>query len=100
MDQTLNESHRSKVQEFLRKHRIGLLTLLFTDIVGSTRLKQVLGDAAAVMHIKRRHQLLRDLLKGFGEAEEISTAGDSFFIVFARPSDALRFALLLQSRLR
>lgn len=100
MDSSLNSSDRSKVHEFLRKHRIGLLTLLFTDIVGSTKLKQTLGDAEAVMHIKRHHQLLRDLLGEFVEAEEISTAGDSFFVVFARPSDALRFALLLQSRLR
>jgi len=30
---------RAKVEEFQRKHRIGLLTLLFTDLVGSTKLK-------------------------------------------------------------
>src|SRR5580693_9157985 len=35
---------RAKVEEFQRKHRAGLLTLLFTDIVDSTKLKQRLGD--------------------------------------------------------
>jgi class 3 adenylate cyclase len=35
---------RAKVEEFQRKHRIGLLTLLFTDIVDSTKLKQTFGD--------------------------------------------------------
>lgn len=100
MEASLNTLQRTRVQEFLRKHRIGLLTLLFTDIVGSTKLKQSLGDAEAVMHIKQHHEVVRGLLKEFPDAEEISTAGDSFFVVFARPSDALKFALYLQSGLR
>ena len=36
---------RAKVEEFQRKHRTGLLTLLFTDIVDSTKLKQSLEIA-------------------------------------------------------
>lgn len=92
--------HRAKVEEFRRKHRIGLLTLLFTDLVGSTKLKQELGDEQAVIVIQRHHALVREILSRFKEAEEIETAGDSFFIVFAKPSDAVRFSLMLQNRLR
>ncbi len=91
---------RGRVEEFLRQHRLGLLTLLFTDMVGSTKLKQDLGDQEAVHLIKGHHALVRGLLTEFPEAEEIDTAGDSFFIVFAKPSDAVRFSLLLQSQLR
>jgi class 3 adenylate cyclase/outer membrane lipoprotein-sorting protein/tRNA A-37 threonylcarbamoyl transferase component Bud32 len=91
---------QAKVAEFLRKHRIGLLTLLFTDTAGSTRLKQELGDLAAVPLIQKHNCVVRELLRGFREAEEIETAGDSFFIVFAKPSDAVRFALMLEARLR
>jgi class 3 adenylate cyclase len=29
---------RDKVQEFQRSHRVAVLTLVFTDIIGSTRL--------------------------------------------------------------
>ena len=39
------------------------------------------------------------VLQTFKEAQDISTAAGSFFIVFARPSDAVKFSLLLQSRL-
>jgi hypothetical protein len=39
---------RAKVEEFQRKHRTGLLTLLFTDIVDSIKLKQTFGDREAV----------------------------------------------------
>ncbi|MEW6155904.1 MAG: protein kinase, partial [Verrucomicrobiota bacterium] len=92
--------HRDQVAQFQRKHRVGLVTLVFTDIVGSTQIKQQYGDREGIALIHRHHQLLRELLHCFPEAEEISTAGDSFFLVFARPSDAAKFALLLNARLR
>lgn len=91
---------RSKVEEFQRRHRSGLLTLLFTDLVGSTQLKQTLGDHEAVALIQQHRTIVRAILRGFKEGEEIETAGDSFFIVFAKPSDAVQFSLLVQSRLR
>ena len=50
--------------------------------------------------IDGHHSRLRTLLKRFPEAEEIGTAGDSFFIVFAKPSDAVRFSLLAQHESR
>ena len=98
----MNASSESltRAEEFLRRNRIALLTMLFTDIVDSTRLKQDLGDHAAIDLIQRHHSVVRDLLEQFPEAEEIDTAGDSFFIVFSKPSDAVRFALNLQNALR
>src|SRR5512137_2295254 len=92
-------SRASSASEPEGKHRTGLLTLLFTDVVGSTQLKAALGDQSAVSLIQSHHALVRDLLRRFTEAEEISTAGDSFLLAFARPSDALRFALQLQRQL-
>ncbi|MDA1277918.1 MAG: DUF4384 domain-containing protein [Verrucomicrobia bacterium] len=91
---------RGRVEEFQRTHRIGLLTLLFTDMVGSTKLKQQLGDVAAVAMMQRHHELVRQILQWFPEGLEISTSGDSFFLVFAKPSDAVRFSLMLQAQLR
>jgi class 3 adenylate cyclase len=73
-----------RVEEFRRKHRIGLLTLLFTDMVGSTRLKQVLGDAEGFDLIRKHHALVRSILSEFPEGEEIGTAGDSFFRFFGK----------------
>ncbi len=92
--------HRAKVEEFQRKHRVGLLTLLFTDVVDSVKLKQALGDQVAVPAIQQHHAVIREVLGQFGEGEEIETAGDSFFIVFTKPSDAVKFSLLVQARIR
>ena len=71
-----NQAQRAKVDAFLHRHRIGLLTLLFTDIIGSTKLKSDLGDGKAVEMILRHHAILREILRQFKEGEEIETAGD------------------------
>lgn len=40
-----------RIQAFSRKHQTGLVTLVFTDLVGSTQLKQRLGDWLGVRRI-------------------------------------------------
>lgn len=72
-----------------------LLTLVFTDLVGSVELKGRLGDQAAVERIARHHQHLRGLVEGCG-GREIDCAGDGFFLTFETPSTAVDFALRLQ----
>ena len=39
------------------------------------------------------HPRRSELLRHFREGQEISTAGDSFFLVFAKPSDAVKLSL-------
>jgi class 3 adenylate cyclase len=63
-------------------------------------LKNDLGDPQAIALIRRHHSLVRTLLADFPESEEIERAGDSFFLVFAKPSDAVKFAVIFQARLR
>jgi class 3 adenylate cyclase/Flp pilus assembly protein TadD/TolB-like protein len=98
--EALDAGGEGRVQAFGRKHQTGLVTLVFTDLVGSTQLKQRLGDWLGVRRIQEHHDAVRRILADFPEAAEISTAGDSFFLVFARPSDAVLFALRLQRQLR
>ncbi|MDQ7781075.1 MAG: protein kinase, partial [Planctomycetota bacterium] len=91
---------RILVEQFRRRHRTSLLTLLFTDLVGSTKLKQTRGDSEAVAAMQAHASVVRTELREFAEAQEISTAGDSFFCLFLRPSDAVAFALRIQHRTR
>ena len=48
----LTPEQRRAVEEFRQSHRTGVLALLFTDVVGSTEIKQQLGDAAGVEFIQ------------------------------------------------
>ena len=97
---TKDSGVRSRVDEFRKKHRTSLLTLLFTDLVGSTQLKQTRGDQEAVALMQANASCVRELLASVPEAQEISTAGDQFFCIFVRPSDAAAFALKLQAAMR
>jgi len=89
-----------QVAAFFEKHRTGLLTIVFTDLVDSTALMQRLGNQAGATFLRRRRLLVREVLAGFPQGEEIETAGDSFLLVFSKPSDAVRFALTLQAKSR
>lgn len=100
MDAPAPTLRREALESFQRKHRLGRLTVVFTDIVGSTDLKQMLGDVAAQALVDAHHDLVRAILSEFHDAQEIETAGDSFLLVFAQPADAVTFALRLQAGLR
>ena len=101
--QMLSESSAldaEQVAAFFTKHRTGLVTLMFTDLVDSSGLLRKLGDQAGATFMQRRRQLLRETLRILPEGEEIETAGDSFLLAFTKPSEAVRFALQVQARLR
>ncbi|MSU34246.1 MAG: adenylate/guanylate cyclase domain-containing protein [Pedosphaera sp.] len=100
MNLSLASESTSTVEPVQQGHRTGLVTLVFTDIIGSTALKQQLGDRQAVALIQKHHAVVRELVASFEDARVISTAGDSFFLVFAKLSDAVKFALQLLTQLR
>jgi RimJ/RimL family protein N-acetyltransferase/class 3 adenylate cyclase len=69
----------------------GTVTFLFTDIEGSTRLLQELGnDYGQVVADHRR--LLRDVFQRAG-GHEVDTQGDAFFYSFTRARDAVLAAV-------
>jgi class 3 adenylate cyclase len=75
------------------------LTLLFTDIVGSTQAIVDLGDERWRALLGRYRALVRRELTRFG-GREINTAGDAFFATFSRPMAGLRCALAIRPALR
>ncbi len=72
----------------------GTVTFLFTDIEGSTRLLESLGDAYLGL-LERHHALLREAIAA-GEGTEISTEGDAFFAVFPSAPRAVAAATQAQ----
>ncbi|MFL5586261.1 MAG: ATP-binding protein, partial [Ktedonobacteraceae bacterium] len=75
----------------------GTVTLLFTDIEGSTRLLQRLGEHYAAVLADCRH-LLRSLFQQY-HGHEVDTQGDAFFVAFARATDAISAAIDIQRAL-
>lgn len=74
---------------------IGVQTLLFTDLVGSTRFYEVEGDTVAFTEVKEH------FTRAYGAVKEndgavVKTIGDAVMAAFAHPADALRAAVELQ----
>jgi predicted ATPase/class 3 adenylate cyclase len=76
----------------------GTLTLLFTDIEGSTRLLQRLGGARYGSVLGVHHRILRGAISGWNGVE-VKTEGDSFFAVFPQIADAVTAAVEAQRAL-
>jgi len=68
-----------------------LATLLFTDIVDSTRMQAALGDSGWSELVRRHHALIRDLIARFRGIEQ-DTAGDGFYVRFDGPARAVACA--------
>jgi predicted ATPase len=63
------------------------LTLLFTDIEGSTRLLHELGPARYADALAEHRRILREAAAAYGGVE-VDTQGDAFFIAFPTPAGA------------
>jgi adenylate cyclase len=79
----------------LERNSGGVVTLLFTDLVGSTELLDRLGDDDAE-DVRRRHfTLLRQALSD-NRGSEVKNLGDGLMASFTSPLDALHCAVAMQ----
>ena len=76
-----------------------LAVLIFTDIVGSTDLKNKLGMAGYSQVLARHNELFEVALTDFTGAKIIKHTGDGYFATFPTASEAVKFALAFQSRM-
>jgi predicted ATPase/class 3 adenylate cyclase len=72
----------------------GTVTFLFTDIAGSTRLAQELGDGWPPL--LERHREIARAAWAEQHGVEIGTEGDSFFVVFSSAPQAVAAAVAAQ----
>ncbi len=73
----------------------GLITVLFTDVEGSTALTQRLGDARARDLLREHERIVREALKAHG-GSEVKTMGDGFMASFSSATKALECAIAMQ----
>jgi class 3 adenylate cyclase len=75
-----------------------LLTILFTDLVGSTERVAQLGDLRWRQLLEEHNAAVRRVLARYG-GREIDRAGDGFLATFEGPARAVRAALAIVSEL-
>ncbi|TMC71750.1 MAG: adenylate/guanylate cyclase domain-containing protein [Chloroflexi bacterium] len=93
-DGQLRKARTSTVRSLPR----GTVTFLLTDIEGSTRLLERLGDDYAAL-LRDVRGLIRTSVRA-ASGLEVDARADEFFAVFRRPAAALEAALAIQRALR
>jgi class 3 adenylate cyclase/tetratricopeptide (TPR) repeat protein len=73
----------------------GLVTILFTDLVGSTDLLARAGDEDAQRIFRAHHDLLAQAAASHG-GEEVKWLGDGLMVAFPSAADAVRCARAMQ----
>jgi class 3 adenylate cyclase/pimeloyl-ACP methyl ester carboxylesterase len=92
-----HEGAMTATRDFVDRHKQQpntervLVTILFTDIVGSTEFMAERGDAGWTVLLQQHHATVRRELARF-HGRELDTAGDGFFAVFDGPARAVRAA--------
>ena len=79
----------------MRELPSGTVTLVFTDIEGSTRLLRDHGSEYAELLAEHRRALRE--ISGEHHGVEVDTQGDGFFLAFSRASDAVAAASAAQA---
>jgi class 3 adenylate cyclase len=77
---------------------VGSLTVVFTDLRGSTQMYQQIGDAPAFGRVMDHFDVLRSAIDAEGGAI-VKTIGDAVMAVFRRPISALRAMVAAQDAL-
>jgi class 3 adenylate cyclase len=95
----------AELEEFLTGRRSApridrvLATVLFTDIVDSTRRLSAVGDARWREQLAEHNQVVRDALRRW-RGHEVKTSGDGFLATFDGPARAVSCAAEIVERVR
>jgi class 3 adenylate cyclase/pimeloyl-ACP methyl ester carboxylesterase len=76
----------------------GLVTILFTDVEGSTSLTERLGDSKAWEVLQDYERIVREALKAHG-GSEVKELGDGFMASFSSVTRAVECAIAMQRAL-
>jgi class 3 adenylate cyclase len=77
---------------------MGTLTILVTDMAGSTTLAEELGDRRWWQVLQAHNTLVRDEVQAHG-GTEVKAQGDGFLVVFPSARDAIRAGVAIQCAL-
>jgi len=99
-DLRIEESELNLVDRFRQSRNTSVLTIMFTDIQGFTRLTEERGDAFSNEVRQTHDSLLVPIIERDGAGRVIKHIGDAVMAVFSEPSTAVARALDIQEGLR
>ena len=96
MLETLTEAERERAQQLASLE--GTVSIMFTDLEGSTELLNQLGDEGNQALIRTHNSIIREQINNNGGLE-VKSMGDGFMIVFSSARKAVACAVDVQQSL-
>ncbi|MBF0633022.1 MAG: FHA domain-containing protein [Nitrospinae bacterium] len=90
---------KEKLESLIHRKFTKDITVMFTDLTGSTRLSEELGDLAMRSLLKNHYDIVTPIVKD-NQGILVKTMGDGTMSYFDNPSDAVRAAGQLQIAMR
>jgi class 3 adenylate cyclase len=100
LSEAISADVQRKIQKRLGVPRLpqGTVTIMFTDVEGSSELVRERGDRQARQILRRHDDVVREAIRSY-EGTEVERAGDSFMAAFTTASRAVACALAIQTNL-
>jgi class 3 adenylate cyclase len=99
-DLRIDETELTLVDRFRQSRNTSVLTIMFTDIQGFTKLTEERGDAFSNEVRQTHDSILVPVIERDGAGRVIKHIGDAVMAVFSEPSTAVARALEIQEGLR
>ncbi len=76
----------------------GVVVVMFTDLVGSTKMTQELGDIGAQQVVRTHNAIVRNALAAY-HGREVKHTGDGIMAVFSNAANAVASTMVIQQEL-
>ena len=76
----------------------GVVVVMFTDLVGSTKMTQELGDVGAQQVVRTHNAIVRNALAAY-HGREVKHTGDGIMAVFSNAANAVASTMVIQQEL-
>ncbi|GEM_PF-895370 len=76
----------------------GVVIVMFTDLVGSTKMTQELGDVGAQQVVRTHNAIVRNALAAY-HGREVKHTGDGIMAVFSNAANAVASTMVMQQEL-
>ncbi|RJQ49791.1 MAG: CHAT domain-containing protein [Nitrospiraceae bacterium] len=92
-------AEREKIDQLLKSKFSKEISIMFTDIKGSTSVYESRGDIDGRAMVHRHNEIVLPILKEY-KGELLKTIGDATMTVFDKPAEALSAAVTIQQTLK
>lgn len=91
-------AEKDKLESLIRRKFTKVVTVMFTDLTGSTKLAEELGDLAMRTLLKRHYDIVLPVIE-MHAGVLVKTMGDGTMSYFEEPSDGVRAAIKIQEEI-